>query len=83
MITLAGYALFVHMLSFIVLTLRHTLFRGTLQPITEGTTTVAEQILAETVIPAEETSDEKPSSSEKEKPLVEAGGEVNYYDAEA
>jgi hypothetical protein len=33
MITLVGYALFVHCLSFLVLHLRHTMFRGKIEPL--------------------------------------------------
>ena len=66
MITLAGYALFVHMLSFIVLTLRHTLFRGALQPITQGTTTIADKILAEAAASEQQETAGMPTSSEKE-----------------
>ena len=71
MITLAGYALFVHMLSFIVLTLRHTLFRGTLQPITQGTCTIAEKILAEAAVSEQEAAG-RLASSEKVNTTEEA-----------
>jgi hypothetical protein len=74
MITLFGYALFVHMLSFIVLTLRHTLFRGTLQPLPQGTTTIAENILAEAAASEEEPTGQ-PTSSEKDQPLEQADWE--------
>ena len=33
MITLAGYCIFVHLMSLIVLQIRHTMFRGTCSPI--------------------------------------------------
>jgi hypothetical protein len=76
MFVLVGYAFFVHMLSFIVLTLRHTLFRGTLQPITQGANTIAEKILAEAAASERETSG-MPASLENDKPLEQANLEIS------
>jgi hypothetical protein len=43
MITLAGYALFVHCLSFLVLHLRHTMFRGKIEPLSPSTNVSSER----------------------------------------
>jgi hypothetical protein len=42
MITLAGYALFIHCLSCLVLHLRHTMFRGKIEPLSSLTNVISE-----------------------------------------
>jgi hypothetical protein len=72
--------IFARLVSFIVLPLPHILSRGTLPPITHGTTTITEKIMAE-VAPLEEETSDKPSFTENEKRLEQADWSENYAEA--